>query len=40
MVPSLPTHFTECRCGNITVDTSGGRATINRPDQMRIIQTI
>ncbi|TWB41122.1 hypothetical protein FBZ90_108146 [Nitrospirillum pindoramense] len=38
-VPSMPAHFAECRCGNITVDSSSGRAYIRRPEEMRIYQT-
>lgn len=38
VVSSLPEHFEKCECGNIEVDSSGGRMSVQDPNRMRIFK--
>ena len=38
VVSSLPQYFEECECGNIEVDTSGGRMSVQHPEKMKIFK--
>ena len=38
VVRSMPEYFDECQCGNIVVDSSGGRMSVEKPEFMKIFK--
>ena len=38
VVSSIPQHFEECDSGNIEVDSSGGRMSVEDPNKMKIFK--
>lgn len=38
IVESRSEHFAECKCQNITVDTTGGRLSITDPTKFKIFE--
>ncbi len=38
VIPSIPENAAACRCGNVRVDTDGGRASIKNDEKLRIFR--
>ena len=38
VIESMPAHFAECKCQNITVDASGGRLSITDHNKFKIFK--
>lgn len=38
VVHSIPEHYESCQCGNIVVDSSGGRMSVEDPENMMIFK--